>query len=429
VVIEQFRSGSVPSPYLQPLTDLPGRSLSRLVGPVAAYNVLVLATFPLSAVAAYLLARRVVGSPLGAMVAALAYAFLPFHVTQAAGHPHIAQTQWLPLYFLALWRCVDHPDLPRAALLVAAAAATALSDFYAGFIAAALSPVAVLAYGVLSPDRPRETQAAITALASLIPLRRAGLELVLIHHVAPAVLLRPGSLAFARSELFAWSAKWWSYLVPPVEHPLLGSSVRAFWARRGLDESLLEHQQVGVGWSLLVLGTVPLWLWLRGDRASLAVRSAPVLVIVALAALLCSLSPERRIGSFTFVSLRALLYGGADVPGLPGSARGRPRWSRCWRSRRRGALGSPSGTARRAAAVPWPRRPGTVALPPWRWRDVPPPPPTDGSRRSPAPCACWTASRPPGKPTAWPSPSSATRPRCWARRPSTTAASRGSGRS
>ena len=88
-----------------------------LVGPVAAYNVLVLATFPLAAAAAYLLARYVLGSHLGAMVAGLAYAFLPFHVAQAAGHPHVAQTQWLPLYLLALWRCLDRPDLRRAVLL------------------------------------------------------------------------------------------------------------------------------------------------------------------------------------------------------------------------------------------------------------------------------------------------------------------------
>ena len=41
IVIEQFRTGRVPAPYLQPLTDLPGRALARLVGPVAAYNVLI----------------------------------------------------------------------------------------------------------------------------------------------------------------------------------------------------------------------------------------------------------------------------------------------------------------------------------------------------------------------------------------------------
>src|SRR6185436_13690248 len=151
-----------------PLTDLPGRALARLVDPVAAYNVLVLATFPLSAAAAYLLARRVVGSHLGAMVAGLAYAFLPFHVTQAAGHPHIAQTQWLPLYLLALWRCVDKPDLPRSALLLAAAAAVALSNFYGGFIAAVLSPLALVAYGVVSPAGRGESPLRRVTITSLV---------------------------------------------------------------------------------------------------------------------------------------------------------------------------------------------------------------------------------------------------------------------
>src|SRR5687768_7273663 len=85
VVIHQFRTGHVTPPYLQPMTDLPGRLLARVVGPVAAYNVIVLATFPLAAGAAYVLGRHVIGSHLGAMVAALAYAFLPFHVVQAGG--------------------------------------------------------------------------------------------------------------------------------------------------------------------------------------------------------------------------------------------------------------------------------------------------------------------------------------------------------
>jgi hypothetical protein len=373
IVIEQFRAGRVPNPYLQPLTDLPGRVLSRLFGPVAAYNVLILATFPLSAAAAYLLARRVVGSHLGAMVAGLAYAFLPFHVTQAAGHPHVAQTQWLPLYLLALWRCVDDPDLPRAALLLASAAAVALSDFYGGFIAAVLSPLALLAYGVVSPSRPGESRLRGIAITSLVLAAAAAAGFVLIHHFTPMVLLRPGSLAFPRSELFAWSAKWWSYLIPPVEHPLLGSRVREFWLRHGVGESLLEHQQVGVGWSLLVLGAVPLWLWGRGNRASLAVRSAPVLASLAGAALLCSLSPERRIGSLKFVRPSALLYEVAPmfrayarfgvVVGLMIALLAGAGAACLWRW--------PTSAGRRAAALLL----GLAVLeyapfPPWRWRDV-----------------------------------------------------------
>ena len=35
------------------------------------------------------------------------------------------------------------------------------------------------------------------------------------------------AFAFPRADLFRYSAKWWSYLVPPVEHPLLGAHARS----------------------------------------------------------------------------------------------------------------------------------------------------------------------------------------------------------
>src|SRR4029450_13967712 len=48
-VIQQFAQGGVRGLYRQPLTDDVGAWLSRVFGPVAAYNVVVLARFPLSA--------------------------------------------------------------------------------------------------------------------------------------------------------------------------------------------------------------------------------------------------------------------------------------------------------------------------------------------------------------------------------------------
>jgi len=44
--------------FMQPVTDLTGAALARIAGPVAAYNWLVLISFPLAAAAAYLLARH-----------------------------------------------------------------------------------------------------------------------------------------------------------------------------------------------------------------------------------------------------------------------------------------------------------------------------------------------------------------------------------
>src|SRR4051812_40203045 len=69
-VMEQFGGESVRGVYWQPATDVPGRLLSRLVGPVAAYNWIVLLSFPLSAAAAYALARHLLLSPGAAVLAA-----------------------------------------------------------------------------------------------------------------------------------------------------------------------------------------------------------------------------------------------------------------------------------------------------------------------------------------------------------------------
>jgi hypothetical protein len=132
--------------YVQPLTDIPGALLERAAGPVAAYNWLVLLTFPLSAAAAYLLARHLALTPAAAAIAAMAFAFSPFHLAHAAYHPQVAQTQWIPLYLLLLWRCLDEGTVAAMALLALSIAGVTLSNFYGGLIAAVMTPVAVPAY-------------------------------------------------------------------------------------------------------------------------------------------------------------------------------------------------------------------------------------------------------------------------------------------
>ena len=372
VVIDQFRTGRVPAPYLQPLTDLPGRALTPLIGPVPAYNLVVLISFPLAAAAAYLLARYVLVSHLAAMVAGLAYAFLPFHVMQAGGHPHIAQTQWVPMYLLALWACVDRPGPRRAALLVLSAAAVSLADFYAGFIIAVLSPVALLAYGMASSPPSTESRVRRMGATALVLLGAAIAGVGAIRAFVPAVAANPQASAFSRSDLFAWSARWWSYLVPPADHPIWGSAVREFWSRRDVGPALLEHQQVSLGLSLVLLSLVALIAWLRDRGNAPSTRMAPVLAAVAVAALLCSLSPERAIGPFTFVRPSALLYALAPmfrayarfgvVVGLMTSLLAGAGFARLWG---RGLRSRVAAVALLGLAIV-----EYAPFPPWRSRDV-----------------------------------------------------------
>src|SRR3954467_12434800 len=247
-VMQQFAGSASVGVYLQPVTDVTGAAIARWTSAVAAYNWLVLLTFPMSAAAAYLLARHLALPPPGAWVAALLFAFSPFHLAHAAYHPHVAQTQWLPLYLLALWYLLDAATATAAVLLTAATAAVTLSNFYGGLIAAVITPCAVAGWWfVCARQAPHSVRGLRTTVAPLAAIAAAGLALVWWH--APAAIGDRAMLAFPRDDLFRYSASWWSYLVPPVAHPLWGSLSARMWSASRVNEGLLE-QQVSLGWSV-----------------------------------------------------------------------------------------------------------------------------------------------------------------------------------
>lgn len=305
-VMEQFGRPLARSLDLQPLTDLPGALVTRLVGPVAAYNAIVLLTFPLSALTAFLLARYL-GLPRPASaLAALAFAFSPFHLAQSAYHPHIAQTQWIPLFFLALWRCLDRADVEAVAILALAVAGVTLSNLYGGLIAAVLTPIAVAAQWLTRGQRDPSAfrRLAITA-AALAVIAAAGVSYASRAAHAPGVP-RTG-VTFARADLFQFSAKWWSYLVPPLANPLVGRFAGRLWTTAGVPQAAVLEQQVSLGWSVAALAVVAIIA--RARKSSLHAGAAvPVLAAVGVAALVCSLSPERIIGPITFTRPSAWLY-------------------------------------------------------------------------------------------------------------------------
>jgi hypothetical protein len=153
-VMAQWAARHVPPPYFQPATDGPGILLADRVGPVLAYTLLTLVTIPLTAAIAYVHARHVIGPGLGAGVAALLFALAPFHVAHAAYHVHIAQVQWIPLFFLTLWRLVERPSALRAVAAAAALLLQAAASIYLGFFAAIAGGAAAVSGALVTGRRP-----------------------------------------------------------------------------------------------------------------------------------------------------------------------------------------------------------------------------------------------------------------------------------
>jgi hypothetical protein len=92
-----------------------------------------------------------------------------------------------------------------------------------------------------------------------------------------------------------------------LEHPLLGGLAHRVWTDAGVQTGLLE-QQVSLGWAAIALSMVALFAWWTRGRQTPALAIVPALAMIAVAAMICSLSPEGGVGAFTFPRPSALLY-------------------------------------------------------------------------------------------------------------------------
>jgi hypothetical protein len=181
-----------------------------------------------------------------------------------------------------------------------------VSNVYGGLIAAAMTPIAIGAYWWFRSRRQSAglQRLAITVTASVM----IGAGIISVWSTSLTSFVDRDVFVVERSDLFLHSAKWWSYLVPPVSHPVAGAFVERAWASAGVGVGLLEHQ-VALGWGVVALGAVAAGAWWRTRQAPPpALAAVPILLSVAGVALVCSLSPERSVGPFTVVRPSAVLY-------------------------------------------------------------------------------------------------------------------------
>ena len=89
--------------FLNSLLALP---LKPLLGPVAAYNLVVLFGLWVSAMGMFSLVREITRHSSAALLAGFIFAFTPYHLTQALAHAHLGSIHWWPFYVLFLRRAL-----------------------------------------------------------------------------------------------------------------------------------------------------------------------------------------------------------------------------------------------------------------------------------------------------------------------------------
>jgi hypothetical protein len=236
---------------MSPATVLLFVPLTRAVGEVVAYNLIILMSYPLSAFGTYLLCRELWGNRLAALVAGTAVGFCAYRVSHALGHLSTATTQWIPFFFLYLERSITRPTIRNGLLAGLFYSLSALVTWYY----AVGCTISALLYAPVRLTRTHRGHtrelgrsvagAAVVALVLVTPFAIPYARAV----TSGAMTSRPG----VQQETFAASVA--DFFIPTVSHPLWGKWISQNW-RTGVNGQWPSEWQIYLGTVLLVLAFV-----------------------------------------------------------------------------------------------------------------------------------------------------------------------------
>ncbi len=260
--------------FYEPLLIYLGRALTLVVNYFAAFNILLLVTFPLAGLTTYLLVKYLTGGRSAALISGLIYAFLPYHFWHSYAHFSLAQVQWLPLFLLALiifWRRESLASSSREKVkawgfLLEAFCLVFFSCFFYGYFALLLAASWLgLDLGWRLWKKQGFWSRDFLLLAGLFFLVGGGLCFFFWHQMrvgdAAAGITRVGRDI---DHALALSARPWDYFLPAYDHPIFGKYVvearHRFWliTRDWRMASAFKPE------SILYLGIIPTFLAMAG---------------------------------------------------------------------------------------------------------------------------------------------------------------------
>jgi hypothetical protein len=257
-----------------PSNTLLGLPLTALLGPTAAYNLLLLTSFVLTGYGVYRIVFEGTGNRWAGLLAGIAASLAPYRMAHLAGHLNLMATQWIVLTLLFLGRWFKDPrpgTMVLAGLFFALNGLAAWYYFYIGTITVGL--YLLLRSRPLVPFWRQRRAWSGLLFFGLISL------LLVLPFALPLLKLRDqGLLQRSISGLEAFGASPANFLLPNPWHPLWGDITwKVFPSQWG---SVVE-QNLTLGASVLVLaflGTVAyrrnrevrLWLFLAVISAVLA---------------------------------------------------------------------------------------------------------------------------------------------------------------
>jgi O-antigen/teichoic acid export membrane protein len=267
------------------LVYYPTYLLGKVIGYIAAYNVITLAGYALSGAAMYALTRYLGCSRLVASWAALVFIVFPYHLAHDQ-HASLLHLEVFPVLFIALIAAARHPTWSRFSLVGLATLACWLTSGYFG-------PMAMV------------TVAAFSIGAALLMRRRQGIILFVgctVFALVATGIMGLGAVASNTNsgvgtgrvvgDLSIFGIRPADLLVPPVGNLVLGNRLLSFWDTRVHGSNYTEiANYLGVG-TLLLAAAWLVYVLRRRKTIDRTVRIATAGLVASLVAGLLFAAPS-----------------------------------------------------------------------------------------------------------------------------------------
>jgi O-antigen/teichoic acid export membrane protein len=279
----------------------PAYLATKLFGPEAAVNLVLLTGYVLSGAAMYALVRYLGGVRLVAAWAALVYVVFPWHLERTP-HASLTHLEFLPLLLLAMVAAARTPSWPRFAAVGMVTVLAWLTSGYFGTMV--VVGAAAFAVGVATTKWRRRTR---LLLGGSVSAALAGSLCVAVLSEVSGVGRGSGLHRFA-SDLSVYGLRPIELVVPAARNFVFGHWTRTFWATRQHLSNPTETTNY-IGWLTLVLAVgwlVLVWRRRRTLPRRLGVATAGLTAVVVASFLLALKSPVHVFGHAVWMPSRLL---------------------------------------------------------------------------------------------------------------------------